>query len=84
MIEFITIRISEDNAQLVHELIADRLASTKNWLVSAVEDDQFERAKRLTKEARQLQELFAGFNVKVKREIAERKGVKPFAEPIVI
>jgi hypothetical protein len=71
MFEF---HISEDHARRIHELAKDSLASHKNWILSAVERGDLPYAQKLAKEARQLQELFAGFNISAKYEIAKATG----------
>lgn len=65
--------LTDTEAELIHDIISDRLASTKNWLVTAVEDEKLDRAKDLTKRIRELQDLYATFNVRVRREIEAYK-----------
>lgn len=69
MIKFIDARLAPSTVELLHGLIADQLASTKNWTLSAVERGDLAKAQQLTAEARVLQELYASFNIKVRRDL---------------
>jgi hypothetical protein len=67
-------KMNEDRAMLVHRVIADHTQAMKNWIASAVEHDDFERAKALAAELREYQALFAAFNMEGKHSVAEASG----------
>ncbi len=67
--------LTDADAEIVHGVLSSQLAATKNWVLSAVESGDIEKARKLTSEARKLRDLYATFNVSVHREIeAARKG----------
>lgn len=69
MIRFENYRLTDADAEIIHGLIADRLSATKNWTLSAVEDGDLAKAQDLARKARDLQDLYATFNVKVRRDL---------------
>lgn len=66
--------MSDAQANNVHKLVASHCSALKNWIASAVESGDTERAKRMVDELRQHEALFAAFNVSSKYEIAEYTG----------
>lgn len=69
-----TFELHVDQAKRIHDMLADRIQTHENWICSAVENDEMERAKNLCKERNELKALYAQFNLDVKREISERAG----------
>jgi hypothetical protein len=68
-------RMSDKQAETIFSLIDSQIQSKKNWLTTAVEMDEIDTAKKLAKDIRELQDLFAAFNMPAKRMIAERRGI---------
>jgi len=68
--------MTEKYAELIHETISDRISTYKNWIASAVEDQDFDRAQKLTKTLREYQAIYAAFNMQAKNDYA-RSYVKP-------
>ena len=66
--------MSEKQARNVHSVVNSHCQALKNWIVTAVENDQHDRAKELTRELRQYQALYAAFNMTAKHEIAQHSG----------
>jgi hypothetical protein len=72
---FARYHINDDQARRIHALIADQLSARKNWLVTAVENDQHDKAADHCREIRKLQDLYAAFNIDVKRDIGHMPDV---------
>jgi hypothetical protein len=53
----LTLDVTRRQNQILRSLIDSQQATYKNWIVTAIETDKIERAKRLTAELRELQEL---------------------------
>jgi hypothetical protein len=51
-----------DDTDRLFKLVEDDCAAHKNWIASAVEAGDFERAQRLVKALRNVQNLFATLN----------------------
>lgn len=66
--------LSEAEAELAFTQIASHCEALKNWIVTAVESDDFERAKRLVSDYRKHQDLFRKLNVTAHREIDKIRG----------
>lgn len=56
-----TLKITGPTNNLIRKLLDDRAASYKNWIVSAVEQENFEYAKQLTAELAEVTALFHTF-----------------------
>lgn len=69
-----TFHMSEEQAQRVHDLASSHLFALKNWIASAVECGKDDRAREMVGELRAYEAIFAGFNVKSARDIAEHTG----------
>lgn len=70
----ITLTVSEHQNAILRQLIEERAGSYKNWIVSAVEAGDFEKAQSLTKELRDLQALF---HVILPADMLKRYSAKP-------
>lgn len=57
-----TYRLNRDQSAKVHQQISSHCEALKNWMASAVEAGEQDRAKELVRELRQYQDLFAMFN----------------------
>lgn len=55
--------LNETHAKMCFDLVKDHCHAIKNWLASAVEHDQPERAQALVKQLRDYEELFKTLNV---------------------
>lgn len=75
--------MSEDQARNVHKVVDGQCQALKNWIVSAVESEDYERAHSLTEELRAFQALFAAFNVDAKVTIAQSTG-KPITRIVQV
>lgn len=73
-----TFTMSEGKARLVHQVVDSHMQALKNWMASAVEAGDLERAQKLIAELREYEALYAAFNMTAKLEIAEHTG-KPVA-----
>jgi hypothetical protein len=73
-----TFKMDEAQANLIHKLAAGEAGALKNFIASAVECGDFERAQGLVCELRAVQSVFAQFNMGAKRTTAEATG-KPLA-----
>ena len=69
-----TFTMSEEQAERVHKLVRDQIASLHNWTASAIEQGKMDRAKELVEEIRSHQALFAAFNMTSKREVSDFTG----------
>lgn len=69
----ITVMLGEHEMQLAFTTVAGHVQALKNWIVSAVEAEEFQRAKALTKELKEYRDLFAKLNVEAKKQIAAAK-----------
>ena len=69
-----TFTMTEEQARLIHEMAADRMAAHKNWTASAVESGKFEYAQELVAKLRKHEDIFAAFNMTAKHEIAQHTG----------
>lgn len=78
-----TFTMSEAQARNVHAVVHSQCQALKNWIVTAVENDQPERAKEYTRELRQYQALYAAFNMTAKHEISQHSG-KPLQTNIQV
>lgn len=78
-----TFTMSEEQARRVHALVASQCASTKNWMASSVETEDYERAHRHVEELRALEALFAATNIDAKYTIAQGRG-KPLETEITV
>ena len=58
-----TFEMQEHQAELVHRLADNSSQTLKNHIASAVERNDLEGAKKLVAELREVQAIFAGFNV---------------------
>jgi hypothetical protein len=56
-----TVTISREQNKMVRKQLEDHTFAIKNWIASAVEAGEFERAKELVKELRAYQEMFHTF-----------------------
>lgn len=63
--------MTETKAEAIHALIASHNIALKNWIASAVERGELERAQELVAELRSHELLFAAFNMQAKRDIAK-------------
>lgn len=63
-----------EQANMIHQLAASQIAAIKNWMVTAVERGDLERAQKLAVELRQYQSIFAAFNMSACEEIAKLSG----------
>ena len=70
----ISFKMTRGQAKMLHSLIKDDLAAHKNWIMSAVEAGELERAQELTRTARRLANLARAFNVEVKDMTARERG----------
>lgn len=70
-----TFTMSEAQARNVHAVVHSQCQALKNWIVTAVENDQPERAKEYARELRQYQALYAAFNMTAKHEIAKGRNL---------
>jgi hypothetical protein len=61
--------LTEAQATLVHTVVSSHCQALKNWMASAVEEGDTDRARRLVKELRQYEELFAKTNVEAHKFI---------------
>ena len=75
-------RMTEDQAILIHDTMRDTIAAHKNWIASAVESGDLERAQRLVRELRKREALAASFNVRAKIDTADYIG-KPVERDVV-
>jgi len=66
--------MSEEQARNVHKVVDSHSQALKNWIASAVESEDYERAHRMVDELRQYQALYAAFNLTARFEIAEATG----------
>jgi hypothetical protein len=64
-----TYTLTAEEALLLFSLVRNHNMTLKNWTASAVEDDDFERAKTLTKELRQYERLYSKLNVEVHQDL---------------
>lgn len=70
----ITFTMTLEQAALIHQLASEQMAAQKNWIVSAVEEGHLERAQRIAREMRGVQNIFGSFNVEAKKFVAEATG----------
>lgn len=63
-----TITLDTNQARAVHAQLSEHCAALKNWIASAVETDDIERAKGLVKELRFAQTIACKFNTAEIRE----------------
>ncbi len=56
-------QLNSREAELAFKQVASHMQALKNWIASAVEEEQFPKAKRLVVELREYQALFAKLNV---------------------
>lgn len=73
--EKFTFTMTRDQADIVFKMLDGELAAHKNWIASQVEDGNLERAKELVRTMRKLEDLFRGFNIAKKEQIAAHRGV---------
>lgn len=76
-----TFTMTEERAELIHQLANSHCQALKNWIVSAIEqgsDESLGRARDMVAELRDHEAIFAGFNMEAKREVAKLK-----KEPII-
>jgi hypothetical protein len=77
MLKF-TLTMSQEQLARIHNLVEAECVARKNWIASAVELEDYERAHSHVEELRCLQALFAATNVEAKYVIA-RATDKPIA-----
>lgn len=68
-----TFTMTREQADTIFAMIDQDMATHKNWIVSSVEASQYERAQTLAQNLRHLRELYRGFNLEAKRDIAAAK-----------
>lgn len=61
--------LTRDEALATFELIKNRVATQKNWIASAVEAMNWDRAADLVRELRKLEKLYAKLNVEVHEQV---------------
>lgn len=69
-----TFDMSEAHAVLIHGLVKSQMAALQNWICSAVNSNNIERARELVGQYNEAKELYAPFNVEAKRDIADLTG----------
>lgn len=67
-----TFKMSFDQAVLIHQVVDSHTQTLKNWIASAVESGDIERANHLVAELREYQTLFAAFNLKSRQETSRQ------------
>lgn len=72
-----TFTMTEAQARLIHDMAREQCEALKNWIVSAVEQGELQRAQLLSRQLRDHQVIFAGFNMTAIKERAERNGHAP-------
>lgn len=55
--------LNRTDALTIHALLRSEIATHHNWIASAVERSEIERAQKLVKDMRNLQRIAAGLNV---------------------
>lgn len=78
-----TFTMSETQARNIHNMARSHTQALKNWMATAVEAGNLDRAQELCRELRQHEEIFAAFNMQAKHEIAEHTG-KPVQTEITV
>ena len=66
--------MTENQAMMIHNLVASHCKALKNWIATAVERNENDRAKDMVTELREHEALFAAFNMPAKHEIAKHTG----------
>lgn len=74
MTEVHNFKLTVAEAEIIHDLVKDRIAAQHNWIATAVENGNTDKATAMVKELRDYQMLFATFNMKSKRDTAEFTG----------
>jgi hypothetical protein len=70
----ISFKMTRGQAKMIFSLIRSDVAAHKNWIMSAVETGDTERAQELTRTTRRLETLARAFNVEVKDMVAQERG----------
>jgi hypothetical protein len=65
--------MDREQADTIFKLIESDIAAHKNWIASSVEANQYERAQTLVQNLRHLRDLYRGFNLAAKHDIAAAK-----------
>jgi hypothetical protein len=66
--------MTEDQAMMIHAQVGSHMSALKNWIASAVEQGDLERAQHLVTDLRAYEKLYSAFNMPAKHDIAKHSG----------
>ena len=67
-------KLTEDEAALAFSVVSDHCKALHNWIASAVECNEIDRAKDLTRVLRSYQKIFAKLNVEAHKTLDAMRG----------